>query len=245
MDTIFMETTVQADKFLGKRSRKHQIKTTCKNNKLISSTYVLGEFKSNFLKDATALYNLVADSDDVRDAMIRFEETFSKRISNRMNKLFANIITTCGIDDKEEILENIEMFIEDILLKRFKEGVDKILIDNTKCERSLAMPQKIDGVWTIDVKCSKRANPKCSIKEFLLDHNLDNIKKLTAMPKELKSVETIVDKIISKSDVPYGNNCRTLGDTIIILEAPDDSKIFTTNIKDFKPICEKIGKLIV
>lgn len=240
-----METTVQADKFLGKKSRKQHIQTVCKDNNLISSTYVLGEFKSNFLKDATALYNLVADSDDIRDAMIRFEETYSKRISNRMNKLFANIITICGIDDKEEILETIEMYIEDILLKRFKEGVDKLLIDNTKCDRSLAIPEKIDGVWTINVKCSKRAKPKCNIKEFLLDNNLDNIKRITAMPEELKNVENIVDKIIKKSDVPYGNNCRTLGDTIIILEAPKDCKIFTTNVKDFKPICEKVGKLIV
>lgn len=245
MDTIFMETTVQADKFLGKKSRKQHILAVCKDNKLISSTYVLGEFKSNFLKDATALYNLVEDSDDVRDAMIRFEETYSKRISNRMNKLFANIIVICGIDDKEEILAVIEMFIEDILIKRFKEGIDKILIDNTKCERSLAIPEKIDGVWTINVKCSKKAKPKCNIKEFLLEHNLDNIKKILEMPKELKNVEDTVYSIISKSDVPYGNNCRTLGDTIIILEAPEDSRIFTTNIKDFGPICEKVGKTVI
>ena len=65
------------------------------------------------------------------------------------------------------------------------------------------------------------------------------------MPKELKRVEETVEKILSKKDDPYGNNCRTLGDTIIALEAPKESLIFTTNIKDFEPICNKIGKKMV
>lgn len=245
MEILFMETTVQADKFLGKRTKKQYIAGVCRDKHLISSTYVLGEFKSNFLKDMTALYNLVADSDDIRDAMIRFEETFSKRISNRMNKLFANIIAECGIDDKEEILEMIEMYIENILIKRFKQGINKILIDDTKCCRSLAVPKKVDGVWTIDVKCSKKMKPKCRIKEFLLIKNTNNIKKISSMPKELKKVEDTVRKILDEKDLPYGNNCRTLGDTIIALEAPEDSRIFTTNIRDFKPICAKIGKNII
>lgn len=97
MEKLFMDTTVQADKFLGKKERKEYIKSVCTNRNLVSSTYVLGEFKSNFVKDATALYNLIKDSDDLAEALIRLEEIYSKRISNRMTKLLGNVIRNIGV----------------------------------------------------------------------------------------------------------------------------------------------------
>ena len=245
METLFMETTVQADKFLGERERKNNIRNMCKNKKLVSSTYVLGEFKSNFLKDATSLYILVKDSADIGEAIIRFSEVYSKRISSRMGKLFGNLIKDCGIDNKEELLDTLEFYIEDLLVKRFKEDIDKILIDNTKCVRSLAKPYKEDGVWRINVSCTKKPNPKCNVKEFLINDNIDSLKKLTQLPEQMKNVEDIIYQIVNNKDLPYGNNCRTLGDTIIALEAPKDSIIFSTNKKDFEPICEKIGRYLL
>lgn len=245
MDTIFMETTVQADKFLAKKERKDYIKNICQNKKLVSSTYVLGEFKSNFLKDATKLYNLLWDSETVGEAVIRFEETYSKRINSRMCKLFGNLINECGVNDKTEILDRLEIYIEDILVKRFKKGIDKILIDNTKCLRSLAVPEKYGNTWTMNVSCVQNPNPKCNIKKFLTTDNIDNIKKLVKLPDEMSKMREVIQKVINDEAKPYGNNCRTMGDAIISLEAPNESQILTTNTKDFKPICNCIDKFIL
>ncbi|ODM27098.1 hypothetical protein A7W90_13235 [Clostridium sp. Bc-iso-3] len=245
METLFMETTVQADKFLGKRQVKNNIRNLCKGKKLISSTYVLGEFKSNFLKDATSLYNLVKDSFDIGEAIIRFSEVYSKRISSRMGKLFGNLVREYGLENKEELLDTLEFYIEDLLIKRFKEDIDKILIDTTKCARCLAKPQKEDGVWRVNVSCTKKPKPNCNVKEFLVNDNIDSLKKITQLPDHMKSVEEVICRIIKNEDLPYGNNCRTLGDTIIAIEAPKESIIFTTNKKDFEPICEKIDKVLL
>ena len=242
MNKIFMETTIQADKFLGKDEKKKFILNTCKGKELISSTYVLGEFKSNFLKDAVGLYNLVYDSKDLGEALIRFEEYYSKRVNNRMSKLLGNLISEFEVYEKEEVLDRLEIFIEDTLIRRFKRGIDKFLVDNTKCIRCLAKPEKRDGVWKIDVRCRKSPKPKCNINDFLISDNINDMQKLMDLPSDFNKVTNIIDKVINNLDKPYGNNCRTLGDTIIALEAPNDSAIFTTNKKDYEPICTIIGK---
>jgi hypothetical protein len=245
MEIVFMETTAQADKFLGIEKKKQYIKDLCAGKKIVSSTYVLGEFKANFLKDATTLYNLVYDSDTLGEAIIRFEETYSSRINKRMNKLFGNIINELDSKDKNEVLDRLEIYIEDILIKRFKTGVDKVLINNTDCLRSIAIPQKVSNVWKLDVKCSQKPIPKCKINEFLLKENIDELKKITTLPCELSKVENTIGELCNNTKKPYGNNCRTLGDVIISLESPKDSCILTSNKKDFEPICNCLNKTII
>ena len=39
-------------------------------------------------------------------------------------------------------------------------------------------------------------------------------------------------------------NCASCGDLIIALECPQESILFTTNVKHYKPLCSEIGKRI-
>jgi|SRR5690554_942915 len=241
MDIIFLDTTIQADKFLSDKEKKENIRRILNGKRAISSTYILGEFKSTFLKDATALYNLINDCEEVGDAVIRFERYYKSRIVSRMAKLFGNLLKECA-NDKQEILDRLEIYIEDMLVKRFFHSIDKVLIDNTKCIRSYAKPMKKDNVWTIDVSCRQNPQPKCNICSFLLKDKKVDLKKLTNLSDEQVKVRSVIKEIIKGDSLPYGNNCRTLGDTIIVLEAPDDSLIFTTNKKDFTPLCKILNK---
>ena len=243
MDIVFMDTTAQADKFLAKEQKKNKISQICAGKKVLSSTYVLGEFKANFLKDATTLYNLVYDSKNLGEALKRLEETYSNRITKRMCKLFGNIIKDVDdANDKEGVLDRLEIYIDDILVKRFKKGLDRILIDKTECLRSLAIPRKENNLWILSVGCTQKPKPQCRIEPFLLKEKIDELQKIEDLPQEMSKVENIVQLICKEEKKPFGNNCRTLGDVIIILESPVNSNILTSNIKDFKPICQCLNK---
>lgn len=246
METIFMDTTAQADKFLGKKQKRENIQAICAGKRVLSSTYVLGEFKCNFLRDATRLYNLVLDSSNIGEAVIRFEETYRERITKRMCKLFGNIIKDLGETiTKEDVLDRLEIYIEDILIKRFKMGLDKVLLNETECMRSLATPYKCGDIWKIDVGCTQKPIPQCRIEEFLLNPNKNQIDLIKNLPNEMSKVETLICNICNSSKKPFGNNCKTLGDVIISLEAPHESKILTSNVKDFKPICQCLQKEVI
>jgi hypothetical protein len=238
-----MDTTVQADKYLGSKDKRQYIISICKKNKLISSTYVLGEFKSSFLRDATALYTLVLDSYDIPEVLIRLEETFSKRIDDRMSKLLGNLIRELGLN-KDELLDRLEYYIEDLLIKRFKQDLDSILLDDTKCLRSNAKPYKENSTWKIDTHCRQSQHPKCCIISFF-EKNREDAVKIIDLPVHMEKIQKLLVKVLSKQVKPYGNNCRTLGDTIICLEAPKGSCIFSTNKKDFIPLCEKLKKTLI
>jgi hypothetical protein len=241
MTTLFLDTTIQADKFLANKDKKAYIKEICKDKKLISSTYVLGEFKSTFVKDAILLYNLINDCETVGEAVKRFENHYKSRVASRMAKLFGNLLEECE-NNKEEILDRLDIYIEDLLVKRFNDGIEKILINTTKCSRAFSKPLKEGGVWEIDVSCRQTPPPKCNIEFFLLEDKIYELKKLIHLPDDFIKLKEVLKEICDNNALPFGNNCRTLGDAIIIIEVPDDAKVFSTNIKDFKPICELLNR---
>lgn len=56
-------------------------------------------------------------------------------------------------------------------------------------------------------------------------------------------MRNVIRNILEENELLKGNTCRTLGDCIISLEALETTgkMVCTTNIKDFKPICDTIG----
>lgn len=59
------------------------------------------------------------------------------------------------------------------------------------------------------------------------------------LPAFEEKVEAVLKEIQQGHYNVKGNNCRTLGDAVIVLEALDgDGEICTTNRKDFSPLCE-------
>lgn len=58
-----------------------------------------------------------------------------------------------------------------------------------------------------------------------------------------KKMRSALSKIIKEGKPLKGDICRSLGDCIISLEALETTgkAVCTTNIKDFKPVCEHIN----
>jgi hypothetical protein len=85
-------------------------------------------------------------------------------------------------------------------------------------------------------------------------------KKLASRPKELKKlVNLLKDSAKSENKHRYKalhdlarkpkvsvdkNTCRNFGDAVIVILAPHDSEIVTTNEEDFRPLADALGKSI-
>ena len=57
----------------------------------------------------------------------------------------------------------------------------------------------------------------------------------------------VLNKMNSENIIPKGNDCRTMGDCIIVLESLDldEQKVTSTNVKDFLPLCTHFGVELV
>lgn len=238
---IFLETTIQADRNFSHRTIRKEISEKLSGKELISSTYVLGELVSNFLRNSIAFYNLLVESETTNEALARFgERFFSARQFSRVMKVFASI-TEDGNMRKQEVLDRLDLLIEDTMLDRYLDDLKEI-INQTKCARASARPYKEDGLWRINIKCRKKPKPGCLIEEFLKVNKKTFAELESIGDKHLENCIGTIKNINQGKDIPYGTSCWDIGDAIICHESPADSPIYTTNLKDFKPICKLLGK---
>lgn len=238
---VFLETTIQADRNFSHRANRNKIKESLDGKELISSTYVIGELINNFLKNTIAFYTLLVESETTNEALSRFGEKFySTRQYNRIIKIFSSI-TEDGNMQKEDVLDRLDILIEDTMINRFQNDLN-ILSNETKCTRAVTRPIKEDGLWHIKFECRKKPKPLCKIKEFI-DKNKITFEAIeTIDAKSLENCINLIKKINCGEELPYGKACWNIGDAIICHESPNEALIFTTNKKDFDPICQTIGK---
>ena len=244
-ESLFLDTSVQADKFLGYDEKRNFINKNLKGKTLMSSTWVLGEFKAAFIDDAVTLQALLLDSPTIAEGLLRTEK-YRDRIHKRMIKLFGNLCTD-GEFDKEAILSRLDILIEYMLEARFNMGLSQPLINHTNCHKARVYAKRVDQSWDFHVRCRKSDKPKCEVEQFVRKHT-QLLKDFVESPlvkgstdNEIKKYQTTIEKILS-GDIPRGNNCRALGDVIITLEAPKRTSVFTMNIEHFKITCSVFKK---
>lgn len=238
---IMLETTIQIDRFLASNDKKNIIRDILDNdeNKIYSSTYVLGEYMSNIVYDTIAMYSIILAENDLNQAFLKINENVFGQRQNRVAKIFTDM-RILNEDNIEEIKETYAMYIQQ-LVDRFYYGLDDDLINETDCSRAKAKIVYEDGMPVLDgITCTKK-DDKCEICKFwknnaclLKDKRIDEVEE---------KIKPLICKINSGEYNIKGNNCKSMGDTIIAIESAkkEKCKIFTTNKKHFAPICELVG----
>lgn len=247
-DTIFLETTIQADRNFSYYSKRKEIAEKLKGKKLVSSSYVLGEIKSNFLQNAITFYNLLQECETTNEALARLSSPVlhSTRQYDRVLKIFS-CLTEDGNMSKRNVEKRLNMLIEDGFVSRFFRDLDEKLINETECFRAKVNPEYEDGFWKpLKFNCTARAKNICNICAFF-ESNSEKIKAIEEVcekenNKNLTEMASILKEIREENKKPQGKRCWKLGDVIICNELPTDCKIYTTNKKDYEPICGVIGK---
>ena len=245
--SLFLETTAQVARTLGSYREREKHFSVCGECKLLSSTYVLGEFKKTFLHDAVIFHTILTDSESTSEALDRAQR-YPGRKTNRMYTLFARLAEDNNME-REMLLEKLETLIEWQLENRFRYGLTDVL-DKTHCTRAAWTTAKTDGVYGLQMSCTKAAPPECGIVTFWDEHR-ECLERIVAVLEEYDVEDSDErDRVVKEctgvlsGGQPQGRTCEALADAIMAIECPEDAQLQTTNAKHFGVLCEALGRVM-
>lgn len=241
MTTLFLDTTILADRYLSSFDRQQEIKRHLDGKRLATSNYVIGELKNSFLKNSITFHTLLLEEASTEEALIRIgQRCFSTRQFDRILKVFAYLAKKVGYD-REELLERLELLIEDEFEILFTEGIDE-LVDECQCIRAHATPTKEGRRWFLNLGCRQQPQPACGIEAFYI-HYADELTSLTQLGpgNQIIHMENLKG-MLSNQKSKYGRNCWSVGDAIICAEVPAEQWIYTSNLKDYRPLSRYLRK---
>ena len=238
---VHLDTTIQIDRIFGSRKRWQAINSILSGNQSFSSTYVLGQFYSNVIKDFIMMYHIIAQSDDIYEAERRCNENAFFRSQTRVHKIFIDLRQT-----SEDNLEYMKLMLKDycnMLIERFYFDINFPLLDNTRCHKALAKisyNEEGDPELT-NIECRKNED-HCSICDFW-KNNQQNIGDLEECDSEVSSLKNLLANILLNHYDVKGINCIKLSDAVIALEAKglSDNTVCSSNKKHFDPLCKLLG----
>ena len=237
---LFLDTTIQIDRVTGSNERKEEIEKVLKGNKLYCSSYVLGEYYATAVSDLVTLYGLFLLDKDIGETGKRITERVFGRSQPRVAKLYANILSICKFDVDE--VEDTFLLYMDLIQDEFYRNLEEVA-DRTKCARAKRRITYEDGIPALpEVKCRKDKKV-CGICEFWQEAGQE-LGQITASKEIDRKIRGVLCAAKMDEREYQGNNCKTLGDTVITIEAKkggNGRKVCTSNKKDFQPLCNAIG----
>ncbi len=161
-----------------------------------------------------------------------------------MSKLYANILAMCNFA-VDEVEDTFQLYVE-LIQDEFFLDLEEVL-NKTKCVRAQREVTYEDGVPVLSNARCRKGDENCDI--CLLWEEAQQETEQILKSKEINEKILKILRIAKENPQEYrGNNCKTLGDTVISLEAKKSEyelKICSSNRKDFQPICDAIGVKLV
>lgn len=243
---IFLETTVQIRRIIGDQQERDRIRRNIDGKRLCTSGHVLAEFNRTLIKDAITFRNLLLTSPDVGEAVKRF----GKYPQNRKFPRLVFLLATIGFDnDKQNILDRLETYIEWKLSDLFWESIDRgCYADEVKCpHREWQAEQQETGTYSIDgLRCQKDSPPTCGVADFIKT-NKTTLEQFVPAARvcsrsNVREAADLFDAILNGIASPFGmRNCYSISDTLIVLEAPAEAEVYSID-GDIHAICKLLSR---
>ncbi len=258
---LFLETTIQIDRFSADPKKREKIdKTISQFSQILSSTYVKMEFRRRFIQDLVYLYNeALLGAETFADVWLRIDKLSSDYHKRKIKGIIASFYRFFSDIREEEIhgpsgkvlLERAILYFRQAILSAwedFDRGIDTIL-NETDCYHVKVGPVLTGEKFDNRMSRCKKADIRCKIVEFFIQ-NKENFKKIyeklsqmECLDDEQGKAKNILEKALKyPQNIADRQNCWNCGDAIITGESPQDVFLLTTNIKHFEPICLEIGK---
>jgi hypothetical protein len=258
---LFLETTIQIERFSAHREEKEKIdKIISQFSQILSSTYVKMEFRRRFIQDLVYLYNeALLGAQTFADVFLRIDKLNSDYHKRKIKGIIASLCRFFSDTKEEEIsgpwgkglLEKAVAYFRqaiEIAWERFDEKID-ILLNETDCSHAKTGPVLTEEKFDNRMSKCKKADIRCKIVKFFVQNNetfrkiYERLSKMGYLDDEQGKVKNILEKALKyPENMADRQNCWNCGDAIIAGESPEDAVLFTTNIKHFEPMCSEIGK---
>jgi len=200
----------------------------------------LAEYKATLLRAAVDMYNCVAASYDVVDAIGRWDKYQGGRYKRGANLLLRAICSSVG--NKESVLTRLEEFIDVTLPLVIEEMVDE-LIDPTECSSAFVEPRFYQGAYELPIDFPAAEAPN-GLRDFLVSQQKRLVQLHDALPtgrKYFRQLKRDLANLLS-GELALGIRAwQRLTDVIIALEVPQDCELYTTNLNHFRVIAGGLG----
>ncbi|MBU1863721.1 MAG: hypothetical protein KKH94_08680 [Candidatus Omnitrophica bacterium] len=267
MKSVFVETSIMVDRIFKDRTAKYD--AVCSNyGKKISSQFVRLEVKKGFLSYCILLYNKAEQCTTV-DQVVSYVHTISSgparhRLSSMLELIVkwlkethATVVSQIDpifITLGDYQIHHLRAFLKNVIEKGwyFFDIVIDDVINEIGAFNDLPGPQ-----YNSEKKLFNNSMPTQYVKdnvEMIFCYVCKNAGKFSAIRERLKKETedhetkkriTAIKEILKHRGNPSLAQCQYCGDALIVVEAPDDSVIFTNNMKHVKPIAEAINKAVV
>jgi hypothetical protein len=256
---LFLETTIQIERVAASRARQASLRRELASYRLVTSTYVLGEYLRTLVKDAVRLHRLVAEHTHLDDVMTAIGQHPNKREASRM-LLIGGMVLRSSDDWKSQdasirdtLLERLARYAEFALLNHFLGGIDELL-DITACGLARERPtvwqagQGVRGeeLYRLRSQCVRHIR-ECDLAERMTEWRPE----LKALAEGLSGQDDpalarmgkLAYQVLDDPALARGRNCTWyLADLIIALELPVEMPLYTTNRRHFEPLLAILGK---
>ena len=258
---LFLDTTIQIEKVLGRKERKKEIQNNLKGRyvrfahrrlrlTVVTSRYVLMEYIRTVVKDFYYIYNVLKEENSVEEAIDRIADEVRGLLSlKRCLKIINRIYHSRGNNrqDRRELIKHFERYISVSLPRIFSKNVDEVL-NLIDCDISRMEFSQWDASKTPVFHCN-RSKAKCRLVDFFkarkVEFNLiwSSLRKFPKKDRQLQESERVLGEIIELEQKILGErNCWSLGDVIIAITMPPECLMYTTNKKHFQILTEALGK---
>lgn len=237
---LFLETTIFIRRLLGSRADRMGIARNLETRHTLSSTYVLAEYKATLLSAAVDMYNCVVASEDIIDAIGRWNRYRGGKYKRGVNLLLQAICSSAG--DKESVLIRLEEFIEVTLPLQFDELIDE-LIDPTGCQTAHVETRKVSGAYELPINFPP-SEAEEGLRDFLLKHFERLVELHDALPegrKYFRQIKKDLDRLLKKDFALGVRAWQRLSDVVIALEVQKESELYTLNLTHFRVIANVFG----
>jgi hypothetical protein len=243
---------------VGSRARQTELRHELADYRLVTSTYVLGEYLRTLVKDAIQLHRLVTQQSYLDEVVTYLGQHPNKSEASRMLLMLGALLRSGRIPDqtltlqvRSDLLDRLARYIEISLVSHFMAGIEQVL-DSTQCglarERPLAsqiLPDKLPS-YRLRSQCVRHVR-ECDLAERMVQWRPELQALAAGLAKEsdpvLVRMGQLAHQIVADPILARGRNCTWyLGDLVIALELPPDLPLYTTNRRHFAPLLTILGK---
>jgi hypothetical protein len=258
--TLFLETTIQIERVAARRARQTSLRRELASYRLVTSTYVLGEYLRTLVKDTVRLHRLIAEHTHLDDVMTAIGQHPNKREASRMLLIGGIVLRssddwkTRDTDLRATLLERLARYAEFALLNHFLGGVDELL-NITACGLARERPAvwqtgpqgaKGEDLYRIRSQCVRQVQ-ECDLAERMTEWRPELKALAEGLSRQddpaLIRMGELAYQVLDDPTLARGRNCTWyLADLIIALELPPGVPLYTTNRRHFEPILAILGK---
>jgi len=264
----FLETTAIVDILFKDKAVSDTVRSIAKKyDRTYTSQYVRMEIKRGVLQYFVALHNKSIECSSMAEVHGYAKSLSSTRMRNRLGTILEAIenvykeVAAIELAGQPASLALIKKMVEAFLRLRiegfwagFDEAAD-VIIDETECYKrqyTLQPPRAVGKVYDNTLqKCDRYKPDIWRIRQFV-NARSDSLVQIGEVlssgekpdPETVKRTRAIREALrLDPRDISQ-KLCWSLGDAIILLEAPDGATIVTHNCKHFKPMCDAVGRSV-